>query len=481
MLRNLAHASGAGESARQVCRDRRSFVAGSALLAAMAGGLLLSNLHAQELSRLELLTQIDAVVAQAMADGPIAGVSIGVRQGGETIVAKGYGFADLENDVKATEHTVYRIGSITKQFTATAVMLLVEDGELSLDDELTTFLPDYPANDNTVTVRHLLNHTSGIKSYTGLGPTWREKMTLALSHEELIALFADEPFDFPPGEQYRYNNSGYYLLGVIIEKVTDQSYAEVLRERVWDPLAMRESHYLYNSPIVKHRAAGYKVEAGALLNDDPLSMLLPFSAGALGSSVHDLLTWLQAFHGGRVVSDDSYRQMTTPGTLNNGEALGYGFGVAVDDFEDHPVISHGGGINGFTTYVSYYPDDDIAIVVLCNTPTNTERIARRIARLMLGMPETAVQDLALDAAAMDVYVGEYQLGPLVLRVYLDDRQLMSQATGQPAVRLRAQGDHVFVPTFDDDVRLIFDVADDRAARVILQQGGGEIQGARIGQ
>ncbi|MCH9013676.1 MAG: beta-lactamase family protein [Proteobacteria bacterium] len=210
-------------------------------------------------------------------------------------------------------------------------------------------------------------------------------------------------------------------------------------------------------------------------------MLLPFSAGALGSSVHDLLTWLQAFHGGRVVSDDSYRQMTTSGTLNNGEALGYGFGVAVGDFEDHPVISHGGGINGFTTYVSYYPDDDIAIVVLCNTPTNTERIARRIARLMLGMPETVVQDLALDAAAMDVYVGEYQLGPLVLRVYLDDRQLMSQATGQPAVRLRAQGDNVFVPTFDDDVRLIFDVADDRAARVILRQGGGEIQGARIGQ
>ena len=352
------------------------------LLAAMVGGVLLSSLQAQELSRLELLARIDAVVEQAMADGPLAGVSIGVRHGGETIVAKGYGYADLENDVRATEHTVYRIGSITKQFTATAIMMLVEDGKLSLDDELTTFLPDYPANDNTVTVRHLLNHTSGIKSYTGLGCMWQEKMTLALSHEELIALFADEPFDFPPGEQYRYNNSGYYLLGVIIEKVTDQSYAEVLRERVWDPLAMLESHYLYNAPIVRHRAEGYKVEAGALLNDDPLSMLQPFSAGALGSSVHDMLTWLQAFHERRVVSDDSYRQMTTPGTLNNGEALGYGFGLAVGDFEDHPVISHGGGINGFTTHSSYYPDDDIAIVVLCNTPTNTGRVERRIARLM---------------------------------------------------------------------------------------------------
>ena len=449
------------------------------LLAAMVGGVLLSSLQAQELSRLELLARIDAVVEQAMADGPLAGVSIGVRHGGETIVAKGYGYADLENDVRATEHTVYRIVSITKQFTATAIMMLVEDGKLSLDDELTTFLPDYPANDNTVTVRHLLNHTSGIKSYTGLGRMWQEKMTLALSHEELIALFADEPFDFPPGEQYRYNNSGYYLLGVIIEKVTDQSYAEVLRERVWDPLAMLESHYLYNAPIVRHRAEGYKVEAGALLNDDPLSMLQPFSAGALGSSVHDMLTWLQAFHERRVVSDDSYRQMTTPWTLNNGEALGYGFGLAVGDFEDHPVISHGGGINGFTTHSSYYPDDDIAIVVLCNTPTNTGRVERRIARLMLGIPETAVQDLELDAAAMDAYVGEYQLGPLVLRVYLDDAQLMSQATGQPAFRLRAQGDHVFVPTFDDEVHLTFEVADGRAARVILRQGGGEIQGERI--
>ena len=454
---------------------RRTFAACSALV----GGVVFSSLQAQEPSRLEILSRIDAIVEQAMADGPIAGVSVGVRQGGETIVAKGYGYADLENDVRATEHTVYRIGSITKQFTATAIMMLVEDGKLSLDDELTTFLPDYPANDNTVTVRHLLNHTSGIKSYTGLGPTWREKMTLPLSHEELIALFADEPFDFPPGEQYRYNNSGYYLLGVIIEKVTDQSYAEVLRERVWNPLAMQESHYLYNSPIVKRRAEGYKVEAGALLNDDPLSMLQPFSAGSLGSSVQDLLTWLEAFHGHRVVSDDSYREMTTPGVLNTGEALGYGYGLAVGDFEGHPVISHGGGINGFSTYSSYYPDDDITIVVLCNTPNDTGGIERRIARVALGIPELAVQDLELDAAAMDVYVGDYQLGALVLRVYLDDRQLMGQATGQPGFRLRAQGGHVFVPTFDDEVRLTFEVADDQAARVTLLQGGGELQGERI--
>ena len=456
-------------------RCRRSLVA----VAAVAGGLLLPNLHAQQLSRLDLLIKIDAIVEQAIADGPIAAVSIGVRQGGETVVAKGYGLADLENDVQATEHTVYRIGSITKQFTATAIMLLVEDGKLSLDDPLTTFLPDYPANDNMVTVRHLLNHTSGIKSYTGLGATWRDKMTLALTHDELMALFADEPFDFPPGEQYRYNNSGYYLLGVIIETVTDQRYADVLRERVWDPLAMLESHYLYNAPIVRHRAEGYKVEAGELLNDDPLSMLQPFSAGALGSSVHDLLTWLQAFHGRRVVNDDSYRQMTTPGQLNNGEALSYGFGLSVGAFEAHPVISHGGGINGFASHSSYYPDDDLAIVVLCNTPTNTGRIERRIARLMLGIPETTVQDLTLDAAAMDVYVGTFQLGPLVLRVYLDDAHLMSQAAGQPAFRLRAQGDHVFVPTFDDEVRLTFEVADDRAERVTLRQGGNELQGERI--
>ena len=165
-----------GMGGNDMNQPRWSFVAGTALLGALAAGLPLAHLHAQELSRLELLAKIDAVVEQAMADGPIAGVSIGVRRGGETIVAKGYGFADLENDVTATEHTVYRIGSITKQFTAAAIMMLVEDGQLSLDDELTTFLPDYPTNDNTVTVRHLLNHTSGIKSYTGLGPTWQEKM-----------------------------------------------------------------------------------------------------------------------------------------------------------------------------------------------------------------------------------------------------------------------------------------------------------------
>ena len=362
---------------------RPSLVTGILLVTGLLGTSFALPARAQERSRLELLAKIDSIVEQAIDDGPIAGVSVGVRHRDETILAKGYGFADLENDVRATEHTVYRIGSITKQFIAALTMLLVEEQVLGLDDALATFRPGYPTNDNTVTVRHLLNHTSGIRSYTGLGPVWRDNKTLDLSHDELIGLFEDEPFDFPPGERYLYNNSGYYLLGVIIEQLTDRSYAEALRERIWNPLAMQETHYLCNAPIVKHRAEGYKVEDSALLNDDPLSMRQPFSAGALGSSVHDLLIWLSAFHGGRVVSDASYRQMTAPGSLNHGEPIDYGYGFSLATLDGHPIIAHGGGIDGFNTYASHYPDDDVSVVVLCNTSSDPRQIEQQIARLVL--------------------------------------------------------------------------------------------------
>ena len=380
-------ASSLGSAHATLCfSGRTASVQGLATAGAFLCTLTVVAAQGEHQSRTELLDRIDAVVVQAMANGPIAGTSVGIGLGDEIVVAKGYGYSDLENDVRATEHTVYRIGSLTKQFTAAAIMMLIERGDLHLDDELTQFLPDYPTQGHRVTVRHLLNHTSGIKSMTDtdLGADWRR---LDGAPDEVIGRFSTEPFNFSPGEEFRYNNSGYYLLGAVIERVSGDTYADFLWDQMWRPLGMRETHYLYNSPIIRNRAEGYKVNEGELLNADPLSMHIPYAAGALGSSVVDLLMWERALREHRVLSPESYKAMVTPETLNNGETLSYGYGLGVGRFEEHPAIIHAGGINGFSTILSHYPDDALSIVVLCNTQTNASEIERALARVMLGMPE----------------------------------------------------------------------------------------------
>lgn len=309
--------------------------------------------------------QADVVVAAAMKDQNIPAVSIAIARAGSTLVAKGYGLANVELDVKASPSTVYRIGSLTKQFTAVAVMRLVESGKISLDDPVEKYLPDYPVGGRRITIRHLLTHTSGIKSYTGLGPKFWDTSRLDYSHEKLIALFKDEPPDFQPGEKYLYNNSGYYLLGVIIEKVTGESYGSHMKKTLFDPLGLPSTMYCDNEPVVKQRAAGYQVSLGVVQNAAPLSMKAPFSAGALCSSVTDLVAWMSALMNGKVVSRASLDQMITPATLNDGKPTTYGFGLGVSD-GDKKAISHGGGINGFASYLTYLPESRTIVAVLTN-------------------------------------------------------------------------------------------------------------------
>jgi D-alanyl-D-alanine carboxypeptidase len=203
-------------------------------------------------------SQVDTVVSAAMKEQSIPGVSIAIAHGGRTLVAKGYGLANVELEVKASPSTVYRIGSLTKQFTAAAVMRLVEAGKMSLDDPIEKYLADYPVGSRRITIRHLLTHTSGIKSYTGLGPKFWDNAALDFSHEKLIALFKDEPPDFQPGEKYLYNNSGYYLLGVILEKVTGETYGSHVKKALFDPLGLTSTVYCDNAPVVKQRAAAIR-------------------------------------------------------------------------------------------------------------------------------------------------------------------------------------------------------------------------------
>lgn len=331
-----------------------------------------------------LTEKIDSLAEATLESGPVAALGIGVKRGDDLLLAKGYGLADVENQVPARAETVFRIGSITKQYTAASIMQLVEAGEIGLEDPITKFFPDYPTQGHEVTVRRLLNHTSGIRSYTGL-EAWRPKRTLDLTDQELVDLFKNEPFDFEPGESYLYNNSAFYLLGMIIEVVSGESYRDYVKAHLFEPLGLSGSMYCDEQPIIPWRAEGYAIEDGNLVNDAYLSMNQPGAAGALCSTVPDLLVWTAALRSNEVVSSESYAQMTTRGTLNDGSDIGYGFGLGVGEFEGQPTVSHGGGINGFVTMMAHYPDSDLDIVVLSNTESGAPgQVTEMIARWALG-------------------------------------------------------------------------------------------------
>ena len=260
------------------------------LLAALAAATFTSAARGQEPR--QLVAYVDSVANAAVAARRTAGVSVAVVKGGRTLLAKGYGFADLENDIPATPATVYRIGSITKQFTAAGIMRLAEQGKLSLDDTVQRFLPAFPTQGNRVTIRHLLNHTSGIRSYTSLGPKFGRVTRLDLVPDSLVALFSGEPFDFKPGDAWRYNNSGYFLLGMIIEKVSGKSYAQYVQDEFFKPLGLNSTVYCDQAPIIKRRAQGYNPRpGGGFVNAEPLSMTQPYAAGSLCSTVTDLAAW----------------------------------------------------------------------------------------------------------------------------------------------------------------------------------------------
>lgn len=402
-----------------------------------------------------LTAYVDSVASAAIAGHKVAGVSVAVAKNGRTVLAKGYGFADLENDVPASTETVYRIGSITKQFTSAAIMRLMEQGKLSLDDTIQRFLPDFPTQGNRVTVRHLLNHTSGIRSYTNLGPRWQRVMRLDLAPDSLVALFASEPFDFKPGEAYRYNNSGYFLLGMIVEKLSGKRYGQYLQDEFFTPLGLRNTVYCDQAPIIKRRAQGYTPRPGGpFVNAEPLSMTQPYAAGSLCSTVNDLVSWTLALSSGKVVSPASYALMTTPGTLNDGKPITYGFGLGMGTLRGHRQVSHNGGINGFVSEVHHYTDDSVVTVVLTNTSALTAiELERLIARRALGVQD--IPAVAIDASALARLAGSYGEGNARLRLFVEGGQLRGQSFGTPPFVLRHIGKGRFVRDDNDDVQFEF--------------------------
>ncbi|HTQ27575.1 MAG TPA: serine hydrolase domain-containing protein, partial [Puia sp.] len=295
-----------------------------------------------------------------------------------------YGLADREWNVANTVQTKFRIGSITKQFTAACILQLVEQGKLNLDDRLSKFIPGFPKGDS-VSIDMLLNHTSGIPSYTSQ-PDFGKYSRLSLSKDSMISYFKNRPYDFPPGTKFQYDNSGYFLLGYIIEKVSGESYESYLRGHILDVLGMKNTGADRLDSILPWRARGYTRNHQQFFNAPYISMDWPFSAGELYSTVEDLYTWDRSLYGNRVLTAASREKMFRPGKGN------YGYGVFIDSVEKHFRISHGGSIPGFVSKIDRYVNDDICIIILSNDEAATDFISLALADILFGIPvEVAYQ------------------------------------------------------------------------------------------
>ncbi|MBV9923741.1 MAG: serine hydrolase [Acidobacteria bacterium] len=337
------------------------------------------------------------------------GAAVIVVKNGKTLLRKGYGLADVELGVKVEPDMVFRLGSITKQFTAASILLLAEQGKLSLSDDMTKFFPDYPAKGRVVTVEHLLTHTSGIKSYTSI-PAWHKLLRNDMAVAEVIDLFKNEPPDFAPGEQWAYNNSGYFLLGAIIEKVSGMTYEQFLQKNIFGPLGMTHTFYGSAARVIPRRVPGYTMSKEGLENSDYISMTQPYAAGSLLSTVDDLALWDASLYTEKLLKRASLQRAWTPYVLKDGTPTGYGFGWAEWQYEGRTVIEHGGGIQGFTTDGIRLPEDRVYVAVLTNRDySSPDPVAFKLAALAAGKPLRPSVAVQLKPEEMDALVGVYQI------------------------------------------------------------------------
>lgn len=424
---------------------------------------------AQAAGREDLAKRIDAVMSEVYKPGE-PGAAVIVRKNGETLFRKGYGMADIELGVPVEPDMVFRLGSITKQFTAVSILMLAQEGKLGLQDEITKFLPDYPTQGRKITVEHLLTHTSGIQSYTDLPewlPLWRKDFAV----KELIDLFKDKPMPFEPGERWAYNNSGYILLGAIIEKVSGKTYEAFVDANIFKPLGMKSSCYGNTERVIQRRIPGYQMDKGGFVNAPYLSMTQPYAAGSLLSTVDDMAVWSDAVFSGKLVKKEWLDKAFTPYKLKNGESSGYGYGWFAADFGGHRSIEHGGGINGFTTYEMTFPEDGIFLAILTNSAIpgrDPEPRAVKIAWLTLGLPEPERKAVGLAAEDLDpltgVYVNERKQEFYVSR---DGNKLFAQRQG-------GAKDELFAASPAD-----FFFKENPARVVFVKAAGGWVTGARM--
>jgi CubicO group peptidase (beta-lactamase class C family) len=371
---------------------------------ALGLGIVLAALAIQA-QTVDVDSRVDQYLQDSIRQQRIPGLALAVMRDGQIIKAKGYGLSNVELNVPVSPQTVFQSGSVGKQFTATAIMMLVEEGKVGLDDKVARYFPGAPASWNAFTVRNLLTHTSGLKEYTDKGFDYRHDYT----EEDLLKMVQALPFDFAPGEKWSYSNSGYMLLGILIHKVTGKFYGDFLQERIFKPLGMTTTRIISEEDIVPNRSAGYRLVKGVLKNQEWVNPSLNTTAdGALYFTVLDLAKWDAALYTEKLIKRTSLDQMWTPVKLNNGKTYPYGFGWRVHEMNGHKLIEHGGSWQGFTTGISRYVDDRLTVVALTNLDSRHARpedIIHGVAGIYVPAltpppPEKAIEDKEPDVTAL---------------------------------------------------------------------------------
>ncbi len=350
--------------------------------------LFLSLLLSLNLVRAVRADTVDEAIHSEMQQHPIPGLALEIIQNGKPTKIAAYGLANLEWSNAVTADTVFEIGSVTKQFTAAGILLLQQDGKLSVDDKLSKFIKDIPPAWTNITLRHLLTHTSGIKNYTTLDGF---ELTRHLSQSQFIHKMADVPMDFQPGEKWSYCNSAFNLLGFVIEDVSGQKYWDYMQRRIFGPLGMTNTSNRDPRNIIPNRASGYETDrAGHYINRD-YDLTDIFSAGAIVSTVGDLAKWNAALDAQKLLSSETEAQMWTPVHLNGGSTHAYGFGWFLDPLQGHQNIGHSGTTSGFSASIQRFPRDGLAVIILTNSNESgiATKVAKKIAMLYLGAADSA--------------------------------------------------------------------------------------------
>lgn len=414
--------------------------------------------------------RIDSLISVGIKEGGAGATSI-IMKNGKIIYLKAFGKANVELDTDMKPDNVFRLGSITKQFTACAILKLAEEGKLSLQDDIRKYLPDYPTEGRLITIENLLTHTSGIKSYTDL-PEWTSEFQRKnFTPIDFINYFKRDKLDFIPGEKFMYSNTGYFILGYIIEQLSGMTYNEYITENFFKSLGMKNSYYDKTSAIIKNRVPGYQLRDGKLVNAGYISMTQPFSAGSLLSTVEDLAIWYKAVFSYKVISKESLAKAHTEYTLKDGSKTGYGYGWIVGERFGKPTIEHGGSINGFLSKDLYFPKEDLFIAVFSNSQGyKPDETVNQIASLLLKVP-LKKKEIAIDREKMNILTGQYELNPdLIINVIIEDNILYAVVAGEDKFTLIPVSESEFA--FKEiDAEVKFEFNDGKATGLLLNRSG----------
>jgi len=384
--------------------------------------------------------------------------SVLIMKKGKVLLRQAYGLADREWNVPNTADSRFRIGSLTKQFTAACILQLVEQKKLDLTDKLSRFFPGYPKGDS-VTIHMLLNHTSGIANYTDIR-AFENVAPLPYSKDSIVRFFSDQPYNFSPGSRWSYSNSGYFLLGMILEKVSGQSYGSYLQDHIFSRLSMNNTGEDRLDTILPMRSHGYSKMDNKYVNAQVISMEWPFSAGVLFSTVDDLYKWDRALYGTSILSEQSKQKMFSPGMRN------YGYGVIIDSVEGHLRIWHNGGIPGFLSHITRLVNDDICIIVLSNNESNADLIDAGLTNILLDQAVILPyehKEIKIDPSILKNYTGKYTAG-LTLEFIIKENKLYRHRDGTADILLIPESNTKFFYADGSDRQIEFEV--DASGKVV---------------